>query len=331
MDPVTHGLIGATAAQTLADSARMKMAAAIGFTAALLADVDVFIHRAGDSLFNVEIHRQFTHSLIFIPVGALVATILAWWFVRKKLTVAEVYLFSLLGYATSGLTDSLTSYGTQLLWPFWDERFAWNLISVFDPLFTVGILITVALSLVLKKKQLVYFSWGWILMYLTFGFIQNYRATEAAEQLIQERNHNAHQVVVKPAIGNQFLWGVRYAAGDSIYGDGIRPGFLSDIKVYEGESAPVVNWREEYAEFKGTTLFNDIQRFSALSEGLLVRHPHHEQIIGDGRYAMLPTSMEPLWGIAVDTSNSDKHVPFLNYRNADMEIRKEYLRMIFGK
>ena len=39
------------------------------------------------------------------------------------------YLFCLLGYATHGMLDACTSYGTQLLWPFTNHRYAFNTIS----------------------------------------------------------------------------------------------------------------------------------------------------------------------------------------------------------
>ena len=42
-----------------------------------------------------------------------------------------------MGYATHGLLDSCTSYGTQLFWPFSDVRVAWDTMSIVDPLFTV--------------------------------------------------------------------------------------------------------------------------------------------------------------------------------------------------
>src|SRR5699024_2498684 len=115
-----------------------RMAALTSAAAAMLPDVDVFLGNSADPLLNLELHRQFTHSLIFIPAGALVAALLLWWLVKKKLTFKETYLFSLLGYATGGITDIFPSYGVQLLWPFTDERLSWNLISVFDPLFFAG-------------------------------------------------------------------------------------------------------------------------------------------------------------------------------------------------
>lgn len=331
MDPITHGLIGASASQWFADRNRLRPAALVGLTAALLADLDVFIHSSADPLLNVEVHRQFTHSLIFIPAGALIATLLVWWFVRKKLTLPETYGFSFLGYATAGLTDALTSYGTKLLWPFMDERFSWNIISVFDPLFTLGILISVLLTIRLNNKFFVRAAWVWILVYLTFGFVQQKRSESVSRHIAAQHNHQIDRLVVKPTIGNQLLWSIRYQSGDSLYSAGVRLIPFSDSTVYEGEPAPLLNWRQEFASYKGTTLYDDVRRFAVLSDGYLIRHPQEINVVGDARYAMLPTSMSPLWGVKVDTTRPDRHLPFLTFRNADEEVRSVFLEMVMGR
>lgn len=123
MDPVTHGLIGATASQSFAKKETFRAAAFSGFVAATLADLDVFLFSASDPLLNLELHRQFSHSFVFIPIGAFIATALTWWFVKKHLSFKESYFFSLAAYATAGVADYFTSYGVHLLWPFVDERF----------------------------------------------------------------------------------------------------------------------------------------------------------------------------------------------------------------
>lgn len=331
MDPLTHGLIGASAAQSFAAKDKLRPLALTGLAAAMLADVDVFIHDPSDPLLNVELHRQFTHSLIFIPAGALIATALVWWFVRRRLSLQEVYLFSLLGYATSGVTDTLTSYGTKLLWPFVDERYAWNIISVFDPLFTLGILLPVLFSLYYRERSIARVAWGWIALYLLLGISQREHGEEAALVLAEQRGHAPERLVVKPTLGNQLLWSIRYQSGDSVYADAVRLSPLSGPRVYEGQSARLLDWKQEYANYKGTVLYEDLQRFSDLSDGYLIRHPSRDGVIGDARYAMLPTSLSPLWGVRVDTARPERHLPFLNFRDASRQVRTSFLEMLSGK
>lgn len=330
MDPITHGLIGATATQSAAPQKDLLPAALAGFVAALIPDADIFISDPVDPLLNVELHRQFSHSLIFIPIGAFIASLLLWWFMRKRFSWAALYGYSLLGYATAGVTDTLTSYGTKLLWPFIDERYSWNIISVFDPLFTAGLLAMVLLALYKQKKLFMWMGWCWVFIYLLFGLSQQEQAKKEAHNLALERGHSIDRMVIKPTIANQLLWSIRYQQNDTLYAAGVQLTPFAEPVIYEGEVAPLLDWRQQYRRFEGTTLYGDIRRFDRLSDGYLIRHPERKQIIGDGRYAMLPTSLSPLWGVRTDTSQPDNHLPFLNFRDASEEVRSAFLKMLRG-
>lgn len=331
MDPVTHGLIGASASTSIASKEQTRLAALAGAAGAMLPDLDVFIDSASDPLLQLEFHRQFSHSVIFIPVIAFLTTALCWWFVKKELSFKKTYLFSLIGTATAGLADTFTSYGVQLLWPFTDERFAWNLISVFDPLFTLGIIILLGLALVKRNPGFSQLVVLWIALYLLFGWSQQQKAKRAAFKLAEQRNHNIQKLTVKPTIANELLWSIRYINNDTLYADGVRLLPFAKAEIYEGESALLLNWKQKYATLQGSTLYTDIARFAELSDDVLILYPDSSQVIGDGRYAMLPTSVHPLWGIKIDTLQSDNHVKFKTYRNAGPKIRDKFLNMILGE
>lgn len=331
MDPLTHGLVGATASQSFSDKKKIRPAAFVGAVSAMMADLDFFIHIPSDPLFNIEVHRQFTHSLIFIPVGALIATVLLWLFVKKYLTVKELYFYSILGYATAGLLDAFTSYGTQLLWPFLDTRFAWNVISVVDPVVTAGLIVFIGLAVWQRKKTMAWAAGGWLILFLLFGWLQHSRATSAAQNLASDRGHTIEELVVKPTIANQRLWRANYIYDDRIYTDAIRTGIFSGITIYKGESEPRVIIERDFSGFEGTTLYSDLVRFKHLSENFLIRHPDKPEIIGDARYSMLPTELTPLWGVEIDTTDTERHLPFLYFRDAGEEIREPFMDMLLGK
>src|SRR5574340_787958 len=140
MDILTHGLLGGTLALSCSKKEEARAATTVGFFAALLADADALIQSDADPLLTLEYHRQFTHSLIFIPVGALLVSLLLWPALRKfghPPGFRRVYLYALLGCTTSGLLDACTSYGTHVLWPFTGERIAWSIVPIFDPLFSL--------------------------------------------------------------------------------------------------------------------------------------------------------------------------------------------------
>jgi len=126
MDPLTQSTLGAALPQSVARKPHVGLAMLCGLLAGMAPDLDVFIRSNEDPLLFLEYHRQFTHSLLFIPLGAsLVAlTLHGLWGRLRGHRFRDIFIFCLLGYATHALLDACTTYGTQLLWPFSDQRFA---------------------------------------------------------------------------------------------------------------------------------------------------------------------------------------------------------------
>ena len=117
MDPISQGTVGAAFAQSTANKKNILRIGIIGFLAGLAPDLDVLIRSTDDPILFLEYHRQFSHSLFFIPFGSLFVALLIFPLVKGSMGFKTVYLASFLGYATHGLLDACTSYGTQLFWP----------------------------------------------------------------------------------------------------------------------------------------------------------------------------------------------------------------------
>src|SRR5690606_22592031 len=224
MDLLTQGLLGAVLAQSVARPQEMRMASGIGLVAGVMADADIFIRSSHDPLLVIEFHRHFTHSIFFVPVGALVVSLLLGWFLRKRLPFSRLYIFSFAGYCLAGVLDALTSYGTHLFWPWSDERVALNIISVVDPVFTLILLLAAALAY--KKITVVMARAGLVLAtaYLCLGWMQLQRAEAMADALITERGHIKERLLVKPTLANLVLWRSIYEYENRLYADAIRVG-----------------------------------------------------------------------------------------------------------
>ena len=84
MDPLTQGLIGASAPQLLTSKCRsIAWAGCFGLIAGMAPDLDVLIRSSSDPLLFLEYHRQFTHSIIFIPIGGLLISGILHFLFRK--------------------------------------------------------------------------------------------------------------------------------------------------------------------------------------------------------------------------------------------------------
>ena len=331
MDIMTQGVLGATLAQACAKPKDVRLASFVGFFAPLLADADALIRSAEDPLLFLESHRHFTHALLFIPVGALIASVFLWFLLRKRMGFKRVYFYALLGYATAGILDACTSYGTHLLWPFNDERTAWNIISIFDPIFSLGLI--VALGMGIRTYQPISTRVGLVfaVVYLSFGAIQHNRVESLAHRHAQQRGHSVVRLIVKPSIGNLFLWRSVYEADGMYYIDAVRAGLPNSGKVFTGNRVQAFDLKRDLPQVtKEMVIYHDIQRFAFFSDGFLAWHPERPHVLGDIRYAMLPTSIRPLWGIELKLDTPDEHVRFGTYRTMSDSERKAFFAMLLN-
>ncbi len=329
MDPLSQAVVGASLSQSL--SQRLHNSQAIAFLAGIFggmaADLDIFIRSVSDPLLFLEYHRQFTHALIFIPVGSLPVALLLWWLLTRFSSAmprfATVWLLVMAGYATHGLLDACTSYGTQLLWPFSDQRIAWHLVSIVDPLFTLPVMVLVIAALWRKQAILARVAFGYAVLYLALGLVQKHRAEQLLLQLAQQRQHPVERMLVKPTFGNRHVWKLLYESQGYYYVDAVK--LLDDTKLYPGERIRKFVWPA--AQANHNRQHNDIQRFARFSDNYLAIDPQQPDIIFDVRYSLLPNRFKMMWGIRL--REPDEHVMFVEDRHMDKATRQAFFAMLF--
>ena len=332
MDLLTQGIAGSLLAQLGAPENSRRHATIAGFIAGVLPDADALIRSSTDPLLTLEFHRQFSHSLIFIPLGAAIAWLLLWPFMRHKVHPGWLYFFCVAGFASAGLLDACTSYGTQLLWPFSDERIAWNLVAIIDPVFTL-VLVTMLLAGWRSRKSIYpAFALAFAVAYLLLAFSQHRAAEQIQQEIAASRGHTIERSVVKPTLGNIILWRSIYQHKGDFYVDALRPAIFSDTKIYPGKSIEKYRPDTRINELAGAMQqYADILRFARLSDGYLVIHPKDEQVLGDVRYSMLPNSIMPLWGIRLNPDNYHQHAGEALFRDSSKNIRQQFIRMVRGQ
>lgn len=332
MDILTQGLLGASLAQSGAKQHEVRIATWVGFASGLLADADIFIQSSGDPLLTIEYHRHFTHSIFFVPFGALIAALLLWPFVRKRLKFSRLFVFSLLGYSLSGLLDTCTSYGTYLFWPLVDERIAWHIIAIVDPIFTLALLTGVVYSI--RKNSGKFAKIGLVVaaMYMSLAWAQLQRAEEVTVNLAAERGHRVERLLVKPTVGNLLLWRSVYQYDNHYYVDAVSLGIFSTSRIYPGGLVRMLNPTIDLTTVQpGSVLQDDIQRFTNFSDGWVAIHPERKDIVMDVRYSVMPDSLLPLWGIEMDFDHQEKHVRYSFYRDVSEQDRRKFLDMLRGR
>ena len=330
MDPLTQTALGALAAQVCARGGRQGRAALAGGLGGLLPDADVFLRSAEDSLQFLEYHRHFTHSLAFIPVGALVVAGLAGLLAGRRLSWRELYLPALIGVATHGLLDACTSYGTRLWWPVADTRVAWNLIAIIDPLFTVPLLVGVVLGLRGQRGRRLCLALA--LAYLGLCALQHQRALGAQAELAASRGHLPVRATAKPSLLTNILFRSIYEVDGHYHVDAVRVPWLGAPRVYEGTRVPVLDQPGFEQRFPLDELQRrDVERFRHFSDGFLIEDPRHPGVIGDLRYATLPDTVAPLWGVDVRGVLPGQHLAYRTFRALDPPERSRLFDLLLGR
>ena len=330
MDPITQGAFGAIFAQTMSNKKKILVGSIVGCFAGLAPDLDIFIRSASDPLLKLEYHRQFTHSIIFIPIGALVVTLFSRILFRKYLSWRETYLFSLFGYATHGLLDACTSYGTQLFWPFSDERISWNYISVVDPFLSILVILAVIFAIIMKNKLITFSGIFYIFIYLTFGAIQENRAEYVGKSIANFRGHESKNLTVKPSLGNLFLWKTIYEDSNFYYVDAVR--LFSKSEYCQGTNIKKLDLLIDFLDLnKKSQQYKDIKRFDWFSQGYLGKEVD-KNIITDVRYSAVPNEVDGLWGIRINPNKPhSEHIDWVVNRSNYTEKWKRFFDLLLGK
>ncbi len=313
MDPVSQGVLGAVFAQTRGPKLALAKAAVIGAIAGMTSDLDILIRSSTDPLLAIEFHRHFTHSLLFIPLGGLLCSLLLYPLLGKRwqLSYRQTLVWCMVGFATHGLLDGCTTYGTKLLWPLSDERYSLDIISIVDPMFTVPLLVLVGCAAVTKTRLYVKWALLWGAMYLSIGYVQHQRAEAMGLALAQERGHKVLRLEVKPSFANLAVWKVLYETDERFYVDAVKPGIFKPV-IWQGDNVLKLAIQRDFPWLDpASQQALDIQRFNVSSAGFVAVDPNDGQRIGDVRYSMLPQRIAPLWGIRLSpTARLDEHVAF---------------------
>lgn len=326
MEPISQAVLGIMGQGLRTRTSKFSTAgrAFLGALGGLFPDIDFLIRVSDDPLFTIEYHRQFTHSLLFIPFGSLIVCLLLKPF---KINIKDSYPYVFLGYATHGLLDAFTNYGTQLWWPFSDKREAWNCVAVVDPLLTIPLIILMYFFVKKRNTRLNFAAWGLLAAYLSFGFYQKSRV----ENILRESNiinQEIERFMIKPTIGNNFIWRVILEDAENLSFYGVRLSLFSNSTVRKGDTVKKVKESEVLELLANNPIqLSDYHRFKYFTDSYLFWNDHLE--MADGRYSLLAHSKKPIWSIKF-RPEVNGHVDYFARNRVSKEERQELLNYLMG-
>ena len=311
MDRVTQTLLGAAAAQAVFHRSLGRGAALVGAIAGELPDLDILLPPADPAL-PIEYHRHFTHALLFVPVGGLIASLPFLLFPGWRRHWKPLLGAAMIGCGTHGLIDACTSYGTYLWWPLSNERLAWDLISIIDPLFTLTLLIGVGAALAAKSATPVRVALLLCAGYLGLGAWQHGRAAAAQDRLAAGRHHDVVRGRVMPTLGNLLVWRSVYEAEGRFYADAVRAPIGSATAVRRGAALPVARLTDLPPELATQRVRRGLGAFEHFADGYVAHVGGDENLFADVRYSLVPEGFAPLWGISIAAAEPEPTVRWVH-------------------
>lgn len=222
MDTLTHALSGALLARAteskspragqLSRRARMWVV----FWAAAFPDSD-FVLRFIDPLTYLTTHRGITHSVIMLPLWALVLAFLFVILARGKYTWRAFLGLCALGIGAHIAGDVITAFGTMIFAPLSSLRVSLPTTFIIDPYFTAIIVAGLIASTVWKQTRLpAVVGLGVLAVYVGFQGILHQRAVTVGETYAQDRQLRGVRVQAIPQPFSPFNWMV-IVKRDDIY------------------------------------------------------------------------------------------------------------------
>ncbi|MEZ4448492.1 MAG: metal-dependent hydrolase [Nannocystaceae bacterium] len=298
MDAITQGVLGAAAAQALLSHRLGKRTWLYGALGGMAPDLDIFIRSATDPLVAIEYHRNFTHSLAMIPFGGLAVALPFILRAKHRGERLAIALATTAGWATHGLLDAFTAYGTMLFWPFSRERVAWNVIAIVDLGYTLPLIVGVILAARRARARPAAIALAISSLYMAFCGLQRHRALAAQAEAIDARGHHPERVDVFPTLFNDVTWRAVYVDGDRIYADKVRTPWFAASKVIPGASAP--RFRAEALPPEALAdpgVRRGVDLFEWFASGWLSADPDDPLRLDDQRYCFEPGGVEALWSL----------------------------------
>ena len=195
MDTLTQIVLGAAVGQATARKRIGRAALAIGAVGGLIPDLDVFAAGALGPLGEWQYHRGITHSLFFGPVVGPALGYGLWAALRRwraqsplaaPMALGPIVAVLTLALVTHPLLDLFTVYGTQLLAPFSNARFAIPAVPIIDPVYTLLLVAALAVGLLPRVGRGAHVAAAAALTlssaYLFYGWSQNQQAEALARR-----------------------------------------------------------------------------------------------------------------------------------------------------
>jgi len=238
LDSLTQLTVGAAVGEAVLGPKVGRKAMVWGAVLGTLPDLDVLIPLGGP-VDDFVYHRGFSHSLFML---ALLSPLVAWLITRihsdERGRFREWWLLAFLVLEIGVLLDLFTIYGTQVLWPFDTTPYAWPVLFIIDPLFTLPIIVGVSAAWFLSRDtprghRLNVAGLVVAFLYLIWAFSVREFVNHSVRQQLETQGVAVERLISSPAPFTTLLWRFVGTDGDRY--------FETYYSILDGDSPLVVD------------------------------------------------------------------------------------------
>ncbi|MCY2686132.1 metal-dependent hydrolase [Salinimicrobium sp. TH3] len=211
MDSLTQIVLGTAVGEAVLGRKVGNKAMLYGAIAGTIPDLDALAGNFTDTITAIEVHRGFSHSIVFAVLASPVFGYLISRIERKSgLGWKDWSWLMFWGLFTHPILDSFTTWGTQLFWPL-DIRLAFKSIFVIDPLYTLPFLTFLILAMRRKKedpKRAKFNRLGLIVStgYLMLTLVLKFTAHQQFKESLEQQGMFYSRLDTRPTPLNTILW-----------------------------------------------------------------------------------------------------------------------------
>lgn len=287
MDSLTQIVLGAAIGEAVLGRKVGNRAMVYGAIAGTIPDLDIIANFFTDTVTALEIHRGFTHSIVF---AATFGPFLGWLvsrYEKYKVFKGWAWLFFWV-FITHPILDAHTTWGTQLFWPL-DLRLAFKTIFVIDPLYTLPFLVFLILTMFqdrTSEKRKFYNTTGLLVStaYLALTFILKWTAYSKFEDSLDKQGISYLKMDTRPSPLNTILWSANVETADAF--------LLGSYSYFDSKPIEFVTYPKKHDRIAHLMDHEKMKRMIHISKGwYTISERDNNLYFNDLRFGLL--SLEP--------------------------------------
>ncbi len=287
MDSLTQIVLGAAVGELVLGRKVGNKAMIYGAVAGTIPDLDVFIGNFYDTVTALEIHRGFSHSIVF---SVLMAPVLGYLLSRihKQASWKNWSSLVFLGLFTHPLLDCFTTWGTQLFWPL-DLRIAFKSIFVIDPLYTLPFLICLIAAsryqrTSVKRRRLNRLGLILSSSYLILSLVSKGFAFDKFENALAAQNITYSELETRPSPLNILLWSANIKTSTAF--------LIGEYSIFDSQPIQFRAYPKQHEKIEGLLKYENLERLTNITNGwFTISERENELYLNDLRFGLV--SLDP--------------------------------------